>query len=249
MTFRKLHYQAHPLLICIVWDAASARMAEELNFQAIGTSSGAIAAMLGYQDGEEISFEELYIVLNGIAKHTRLPWSVDLEAGYDEDISGILQHINRLIDLGISGINLEDSRVSTERKLRNAESFSSTIEQIKRQHPSLFLNVRTDTYLLRHPLALQETKRRAQLYEKAGGDGIFIPGLVKEEDIKEVVASTNLPVNVMCFAGLPDFMLLHAWGIKRISMGDFAFRVMYQQFREKLADLKQQQSFNTILPS
>ena len=65
MNFKNLHHQDAPLLICNVWDVASAKAAEKLNFKAIGTSSGAIASMLGYIDGEEMSFEELeYIVTN-----------------------------------------------------------------------------------------------------------------------------------------------------------------------------------------
>lgn len=54
MEFKNLHNQDNPLLICNVWDAKSAQIAERLGFQAIGTSSAAIAAMLGYEDGENM---------------------------------------------------------------------------------------------------------------------------------------------------------------------------------------------------
>jgi len=50
MSFKKLHEQNNPLVICNVWDVASVKSAEKLNFQAIGTSSAAIATMLGYED-------------------------------------------------------------------------------------------------------------------------------------------------------------------------------------------------------
>ena len=62
MTFKELHQQETPLLICNVWDVASAKTAEKLGFKAIGTSSAAIATLLGYDDGENMSFEELYYV-------------------------------------------------------------------------------------------------------------------------------------------------------------------------------------------
>ena len=61
MNFKELHQQAAPIIICNVWDVPSAKAAQQLNFQAIGTSSGAIASMLGYKDGEE---ELAYILQN-----------------------------------------------------------------------------------------------------------------------------------------------------------------------------------------
>jgi len=71
MNFKNLHHQDAPLLICNVWDVASAKAAEQLNFDVIGTSSGAIAAMLGYTDGEEMNFAELdFKVYHLVLEHT-----------------------------------------------------------------------------------------------------------------------------------------------------------------------------------
>ncbi len=52
MNFKELHKNETPLIICNVWDVSSAKAAEAAGFQAIATSSGAIASMLGYRDGE-----------------------------------------------------------------------------------------------------------------------------------------------------------------------------------------------------
>ena len=251
MTFKELHEQDQALLIGNVWDVASAKVAERLGFQALGTSSAAIAAMLGYQDGEQMSFEELYFVVQRIARNCASPLSVDLEAGYADHPSRIMEHIRKLIDLGVVGINLEDSRVRQQRALQPAEQFSRLLEQIKndveQQTQALFLNIRTDTFLLNHPQPLAETKSRIRLYEIAGADGIFIPGLRKENDIKQLSSSTSLPLNIMCFPGLADFQSLQKWGVKRISMGDFAFQTMYQHLSENLSKVRQQQSFNVFL--
>ena len=48
MNFNALHHQHAPLLIANVWDASSAFAAQQLGYAALGTSSAAIAAMLGY---------------------------------------------------------------------------------------------------------------------------------------------------------------------------------------------------------
>jgi 2-methylisocitrate lyase-like PEP mutase family enzyme len=251
MTFKELHEQDQPLLIGNVWDVASTRVAESLGFQALGTSSAAIAAMLGYQDGEMMRFEELYFILQRIARNSALPLSVDLEAGYADHASRIMEHIRQLMDIGVVGINLEDSRMWQKRALQPPEQFSRLLEQIKnyveQQTQALFLNIRTDTYLLNHPQALEETKNRIGLYENAGADGIFIPGLREENAIKQLSSFTSLPLNIMCFPGLADFESLQVWGVQRISMGNFAFQMMYQHLSEDLSKVRQQQSFNVFL--
>lgn len=63
MTFNGLHKNSYPLILCNVWVVNSAKIAEKIAFQAIGTSSAAIASMLGYDDGEKIQFEELCYVI------------------------------------------------------------------------------------------------------------------------------------------------------------------------------------------
>lgn len=99
-----------------MWDVASAKVAEKSGFQAIGTSSAAIASMLGYEDGEKIKFEELCYFVKKIAKSTSLPLSIDLEAGYSRTPTEIIKHIKILSTYGVVGINIEDSILNEERK-------------------------------------------------------------------------------------------------------------------------------------
>lgn len=108
MNFQQLHEQDTPLLICNVWDVASVISAERHGFQAIGTSSAAIAAVLGYPDGEGVSFAELTYIIKRILANTNLPLSVDLEAGYGRDSAEIANNIIQLANLGVVGINLEE---------------------------------------------------------------------------------------------------------------------------------------------
>ena len=61
---------------------AALRAAQQAGYQALGSSSAAIAAMLGYEDGEEMSFDELFYVVSRIKTVSEPPLSVDLEAGY-----------------------------------------------------------------------------------------------------------------------------------------------------------------------
>ena len=133
MDFNALHQQNQPLLLANVWDASSAQAAQQAGYQALGSSSAAIAAMLGYEDGEEMSFDELFYVVSRIKTVSELPLSVDLEAGYGATTSHIIDNIRRLAHLGVSGINLEDSHVvDSTRRLDDAERFAVKLQEITR---------------------------------------------------------------------------------------------------------------------
>ena len=250
MEFKNLHSQDKPLLIGNVWDVPSTKTAEKLNFQAVGTSSSAIASILGYNDGEEIEFSELEYFVKRIALNTNLPLSVDLESGYSRKPKEIANHIKRLVELGVVGINIEDSVVNEKRILLDANSFAQKLTEIKdhleKENIDIFINVRTDTFILLQENVIEETKNRIQLYQSAGADGVFIPCAEKKNDIKTIVDSTNLPINVMCMPNLPNFEILTELGVKRISMGNFLFDKMYDEFRQTTKAVIDQQSFNSI---
>lgn len=104
MNFNQLHHQEKPLLLANVWDVTSAKTAEVRGFDAIGTSSAGMAALLGYEDGEHMPFEILRFMVECIAQSTLLPLSVDIEAGYSRDSSQVLANIEQLVLVLISKI-------------------------------------------------------------------------------------------------------------------------------------------------
>lgn len=250
MNYKELHDQGHPLLMANVWDVPSTRLAQELNFQAIGTSSSAIASLLGYQDGEEMSFDELEYIVSRISSCTKVPLSVDLEGGYSRDPMVIVRHIKRLADLGVVGVNIEDSIVDNDRKIIDAEAFAQLLHTVKKglidADINMFVNVRTDTFLLQMPNAIEETYKRIKLYEASGADGIFIPCIENDEDIEKLVRFTTLPINVMCMPYLSDFDKLCKLGVRRISMGNFVFDNMYAQYQDTMENVLNKKSFKPL---
>ncbi|NOU51687.1 isocitrate lyase/phosphoenolpyruvate mutase family protein [Pseudoalteromonas sp. JBTF-M23] len=236
MTFKDLHTQTHPLLLGNVWDVPSAQIAEQLGFAAIGTSSAAIANMLGKQDGEALRFDELLIIVTAIAQHSNLPLSVDIEAGYADSPLEVANNIIKLAKLGVVGINIEDSTVvNGQRTLVDAEEFARKLIAIKAQlteaQVDLFINVRSDTYLLGVEKPLEASLQRAALYQDAGADGLFLPCLHLACDIQIITSATTLPINVMCVPELLDFATLKTLGVKRISMGNFVHQAMLSSLK------------------
>ena len=250
MNFTSLHHTNEALLITNVWDVPSAKTAEKLGYKAIGTSSAAIAEMLGYNDGEELSFSELCYIVKRILARCTLPLSVDIEAGYSKTLPKINENIKVLADLGVVGINIEDSIVTNERALIDSEEFSTLIKGIKEfielNDLNIFLNARTDTYILNHTDCLAETKKRLKMYDASGADGVFIPCVVKDAEIKELVELVSIPVNVMCMPSLSDFKVLTKLGVKRISMGNFVHGAMMSYLENELKTILNQHSFKSI---
>tara|TARA_R110002050_G_scaffold265164_2_gene406146 strand:- start:1566 stop:2327 length:762 start_codon:yes stop_codon:yes gene_type:complete len=244
--FKKLHEQDQPLLLANVWDVSSAKCAEQAGYQAIGTSSAAMAYILGYDDGEQMPFSGLVFMVKRIAAATSLPLTVDIEAGYSRDTKVIAEHIKQLNQFGVVGVNIEDSIVDGERMLVDRDNFSNLITTLRKYLTELgvdvFINVRSDVFLLGLEGARDEAVLRAKNYQSAGANGIFFPCLTCEEDIRAIVEATLLPINVMAMPDLPEISVLANLGVKRISTGNFAHDSIYKQLTNLLVDIKDKQS-------
>jgi 2-methylisocitrate lyase-like PEP mutase family enzyme len=249
-TFKHLHKNTFPLLIGNVWDVKSAEIFQTNGFRAIGISSQAISNALGYPDGENLPFEELLRITKRITDVVDIPLTVDMEAGYSRDLQGILENIEKLRDCGAVGINLEDTLPGAKRTLVPAASFAKTVVavagHIKKKKLNIFLNIRTDAFLLGLPNALEETQNRIKFYQEAGADGIFVPCITDINDIAGIVQSTSLPINVMCMSDLPGFKVLESLGVKRISMGGFFFNKIYDHAGQLAKKILAEQEFSSI---
>ncbi|MBE3025139.1 isocitrate lyase/phosphoenolpyruvate mutase family protein [Janthinobacterium sp. GW458P] len=251
MNFAQLHQQAEPLLLANVWDAASARAATSAGYAVIGTSSAAIADTLGYADGEGVSFADLKTLVARLQAVTDLPLTVDVEAGYGETASEVVDNLLKLTDMGVVGVNLEDSVVRNGmRELLNVDVFVQRLADIrtglKEAGVELFLNVRTDTFLLGIANALTETVSRGRCYAATGADGLFVPGVTDETDIATIVAGVSLPLNVMCMPNLPSVEKLTTLGVKRISMGNFLHSRIQQTLLQLFVAVREEKSFQRV---
>ncbi|KUG08578.1 isocitrate lyase/PEP mutase family protein [Solirubrum puertoriconensis] len=249
--FRELHHHAEPLLLPNAWDARSAATYQELGFRAVGTSSAAIASTLGYADGEQMPFADLRFVVARICQAVQVPVTVDVEAGYSRDAAQVCANVAQLAELGVVGINIEDSVVRNgQRQLVPADAFAELLHQLKSHQAArgsdVFINARTDTYLLGTAQPLAETRQRAEAYEQAGADGLFVPGLTDLGHMRELSAATSLPLNVMCLPNLPSFDELQQAGVRRISMGNFAFEHLGRVHAAAMAKLRSEENFATL---
>lgn len=248
--FNSLHQQSSPLLLGNIWDVQSAKIFQAAGYQAIGTSSQAVAIANGYDDGEQLPFNILVALAKRVVETVNIPFSADIEGGYARNINNIITNIQKLADVGVSGINIEDTIAGATRTLQPVDDFAKIISAIanhlSRNNIKLFLNIRTDGFLLGLPGALDETLGRIKQYENAGASGIFTPCITAPGDIAAVVKATTLPVNVMCMPQLPGFDELAKLGVKRISMGGFLFNKLYEDTGKSATQIFNDRNFGSL---
>jgi 2-methylisocitrate lyase-like PEP mutase family enzyme len=222
-TFHQLHARPDPLLLVNAWDAASARIVERAGATAIGTTSAGMAWSLGYADGERLPAGELLAACARICRVASVPVSVDIESGFGNNTQAVVYLARTLIDMGAAGINIEDGMRPAARELAAAEVLCERIAAIRQLDARFFINARTDAYFVpwADPAArFAEAKRRARLYEAAGANGIFVPGMASLEEIAGLASAVRLPVNVYAgYAGAPSAGELARAGARRISLG------------------------------
>ncbi|RFZ84495.1 isocitrate lyase/phosphoenolpyruvate mutase family protein [Mucilaginibacter terrenus] len=240
--FNQLHSQERPFLLANAWNVKSAQLMQKAGFLAIGTSSGAIADSLGYADGEKIPFSELLYIVQRIRSSVDVPLSVDFERGYSSDQAVINDHIQRLLDIGVAGINLEDAEGEAvyQKKLSGIKSYLIKTNQ------QLFINARTDVFLQKLPQPLQTVINRAKTYHSEGANGLFVTGVTDAAIIKEITAAVQLPVNVVGNANLSSVKLMADAGVKRISMAVHAYRATYNNLEQLTKSVVASQSLTPL---
>ncbi|MCF6409780.1 isocitrate lyase/PEP mutase family protein [Pseudalkalibacillus salsuginis] len=251
--FRKFHQLSSTFVLPNAWDVMSAKIFEKNGFKAIGTTSAGIAASLGYQDGEQIPFDQMLTVLERIVKAVNVPVSADIEAGYGITVEEIETNVQRIIQTGAVGINIEDGTGDANEPIGDISSQTEKIAAIKERsitsESGLFINARTDIYWLDigDPSSrFQKTLERVRAYEEAGADCIFIPGLHNKETIKNLRAEISCPINLLVNSDLPSLEELSKIGIERVSTGSAPFRATVTLLEKLSKEINNDQTFHLM---
>src|SRR5499427_10073221 len=224
--FLALHRPGDPLLLPNPWDAGSARLLESLGFEALATTSSGFAATLGRLDGS-VTRDEAVAHAASIASCTELPVSADLENCFADDPAGVAETVRLAVGAGLAGCSVEDYANRDDDPIYDralaAERVAAAAEAAHSGPVRLVLTARAENYVRGRPY-LADTIARLQAYQEAGADVLFAPGVTKAEEIRELVASVDRPVNVLALPGTPPVAELAAIGVKRVSVGGaFAF--------------------------
>jgi 2-methylisocitrate lyase-like PEP mutase family enzyme len=227
--FLALHGGPAPLLMPNPWDAGSAKLLASLGFEALATTSSGFAATLGWLDGS-VDREESLAHAASIVAVTEVPVSADLENCFADDPAGVATTVRLALDAGLAGCSVEDFGRRPDAHIYDAglaaERVAAAAEAAHAGPVHLVLTARAENHIRGHP-DLPDTIARLQAYEEAGADVLFAPGVIDLDDVRQLVASVDRPVNVLPGPGAPTVAELGDVGVRRISVGGaFAFAAL-----------------------
>ena len=226
--FRALHQGPGAFVIPNPWDAGSARTMAGLGFQALATSSGAAAGVLGRRDGK-ITRDEKLAQVRAIVAATDLPVSADLEKGFGDAPAAVAETIRRAAEAGLVGGSIEDATGDKNAPLYDlghaTERVAAAAQAARALGFPFTLTARAENFLRGNP-DLDDTITRLQAFEKAGADVLFAPGLPDLAAVRAVCAAVSRPVNFMVGIKGKSFSVaeLEAAGVRRISLATSLYR-------------------------
>jgi len=249
-TFRALHERKSAFIIPNPWDVGTARMLENLGFEALATTSMGFALSIGKQDNAA-GREAVLAHAAALTSATNLPISADLENGFGDAPEVAAETIHLAAQAGLVGGSIEDS---TQRSENPVYELGHAVDRVRaavaaaRSLPFPFtLTARAENYLHRRP-DLKDTIHRLQAYQEAGADVLYAPGLTLKQDIAEVVRSVDRPVNVLM--GLVGVGLslaeLSAIGVRRISVGSGLYRIAHAAFLRAAREMRDAGTFTAF---
>jgi 2-methylisocitrate lyase-like PEP mutase family enzyme len=248
--FRALHAGPRALLIANAWDAGTARILAGLGFEAIATSSGAAAGVLGRKDGR-VTRQEALDHGRAIAAATTVPVSADLEKGFGDRPEDAAETIRLAGGVGLVGGSIEDATLDKARPLYDAghaaERIAAAADAARSLGFPFMLTARTENYLWGNP-DLDDTIRRLQAFERAGADVLMAPGLPDLEAVRAVCAALKKPFSFMAGIRGKSFTVaeLEAAGVKRISLATSLFRAAMGGMMEAAKEVREQGTFGYL---
>jgi len=245
--FRALHAQERAFIIPNPWDAGTARMLAHMGFEALATTSAGHAFSQGRKDGT-VGRDGTLANVAAIAAATDLPVNGDLENGFGDSPETAAETIRMAAAAGLVGGSIEDATQKPDAPIYDIELAIERIEaavEAARALPFPFvLTARAENYLWGRS-DLKDTIHRLRVYQEAGADVLYAPGLSTKEEIAAVISAVDRPVNVLMGMGKPDLSLeeLSEMGVRRVSVGGALCRIALGAFLGAAREMKERGSF------
>jgi 2-methylisocitrate lyase-like PEP mutase family enzyme len=231
-----------PLVLANAWDVASAKAVVAAGFPVVATTSGGVAATMGYEDHEGAPAEEMLGAAARIARSVDVPVTVDAEAGYGMDPDDLVDALQRA---GAAGCNLEDTDHSSGRLVdqgRHADRLAAVRKAAADRDYGLVINARVDVFLAdgggkSQGELLEQAVARARSYRAAGVDCVYPIFLSDEDAIVAFVGAVEGPVNILALPHAPSPDRLAELGVARISYGSLIHHRSMDDLARLLKDL------------
>jgi 2-methylisocitrate lyase-like PEP mutase family enzyme len=233
-----LHQPGNPVVLPTVWDAWSARLAMDAGFAALTVGSHPLADSIGKPDNEGMSFDDVLARVAQITAAVRVPVSVDIESGYGQPASRLIEG---LLGVGAVGLNIEDTVHSEGGRLRSSSEHAELVGALRSAADAagvhVVINARTDLFLRSDGDASDRVERAvARLNEAAaaGADVLYPVGRHDPETLRRLATELPLPINAIALPDQDDPASFGPLGVARISFGPFLQSALAARAKEIL---------------
>ena len=217
-----------------VYDAVSARMAEDLGYE-IGMFAGSIASLtvLGAPDHIVLTLSEFASQAYRICRAGELPLLVDADHGYGNALN-VMRTVEELENSGVSALSIEDTELprpyaqaEKARLISRPEAVGKMKAAISARHdPNLVIAGRTSATAI---TGVSDCIDRCRAYEDAGVDMTFLVGVKSRSDLETIAAALQAPI---ILGGAPSEML------DRNYLSQLGVRIALQSHKPALAAMK-----------
>jgi methylisocitrate lyase len=173
------------------YDALSARLAEQVGFNAVFTTGfGFAASALGVPDLGLMTMSEIMERARNVARAVNIPVVADMDTGYGNPLN-VIRTVEECVAIGAGGIILEDQEWPKKCGHFEGKRVIPAEEQVAKLRAAVYARGDDDLVIIgrtdaRAPLGLDEAIRRVKLYRDAGADVVFVEAPQSIADLETV---------------------------------------------------------------
>ncbi|MFM7705945.1 MAG: oxaloacetate decarboxylase [Rubrivivax sp.] len=182
-----------------VHDMVSLRLADAMGFEALYmTGFGTVASLTGLPDAGLASYTEMVGRVQAMAAMARTPLIADADTGYG-GLLNVRHTVRGYEAAGAQALQLEDQEFPKKcghtpgRRVIPVQDMVAKIRVAvgSRSSPDFLVIARTDA---RTSLGLDEALYRAQAYEEAGADILFVESPESQDEMQRITRTLRRPV-------------------------------------------------------
>ncbi|MCS6927129.1 MAG: isocitrate lyase/phosphoenolpyruvate mutase family protein, partial [Candidatus Binatia bacterium] len=248
---RQLLRRPGPALVLGAHDALSAKLAEEIGFDAIWASGFGISAVNAVPDANILTMSEMLETVRRMSDAVRIPVIADCDNGFGNAIN-VMRTVVEYERAGVAGICIEDNifpkrcsfYAGVRRELVPVEEHVRKIQAAKeaQRDPDFVVIARTEAFIA--GWGTQEALKRASAYAQAGADAILVhskaPTFAELQDFAAAWDGICPLVAVPTTYTEVTLADLAAVGFKLVIFANQALRAAVKAMRQTLVTLKQE---------
>lgn len=224
-----------------VFDAMSARIAEDLGFE-VGMFAGSTASLtvLGAPDLIVLTLSEFAAQAYRINRAGKLPLMVDADHGYGNALN-VMRTVQELETAGVAGMMVEDTilpRTFGEKKpglIPIEEGIGKMRAALRaREDKAMVIIGRTSAAAL---TSTEDALARAKAYQAVGVDAMFFAGGVTPAFLDAAHAELRIPI-MLGGGGMPDRATLASKGVRIALQGHQPIMAAVQAVHDTLKALR-----------